>query len=253
MDYKLLRRFLDRKIHRISITGGEPLINPYLFKYLKIAREKSKNMALSTNGKLLSSKILADLKKAGVGRIFISLDDAIGELQNNLRSHSKNSTLRAIQLLKESGMEISITMVITSKNVNLIFEIQNYCFKNNFRFWPQPIYISKNKKSQPISLKSLGNKKWKKIINSIPKKMSSTRGAKFLNNYYQIFIQKKIKNIQCPFKNKQLVINANGDIKLCFHSQPIANIKNNKLSRVLRSKIFKNEDCFDEQCFQYFL
>jgi len=253
LDYKLLKRFLNRRVHRISITGGEPLINPYLFKYLKIAKEKSNNIALSTNGKLLNSKMLADLKKAGVCRIFISLDDIVGELQNNLRSHSKKSTLRAIQLLTKSGLEVSITTVITSRNVDRIFEMQSYCLKNNFRFWPQPIYIVKNKKSQPLSLKSLGNRKWEKIINSIPKDMSSTRGAKFLNNYYQIFIQKKRKNIQCPFKNRQLVVNTNGDIKLCFHSQPISNIKNNKLSRISQSKIFKNENCFAEQCFQYFL
>ena len=256
LNPKLLKKFLDTKIRRISITGGEPLINPHLDEYLKIARGFSNNIALSTNGKLLTKEKIKYLKKMDVKRIFISLDDINANLQNKLRSDSKKSTLKAINYLKNSEVETTVTMVVTSYNIDNIFEVQEYCIRNNCKFWPQPIYLSKKSKQyQDFSLQSIGKKKWKKLINSVPKKLLNTKGAEFLKKYYKIFIDnEQTKNIQCPFKDKQLVINANGDIKLCFHSKPIANIKNRKLSQIVNAKSFQNNrKCFNEQCFQYLI
>jgi len=62
-------------ISKIRLTGGEPLVRKNLVQLVALIREVPgiKDLALTTNGILLSDQA-ADLKKAGLDRVNISLD-----------------------------------------------------------------------------------------------------------------------------------------------------------------------------------
>ncbi len=249
LDPEKLRMFLDKKIEQVSITGGEPLLNPYLFDYLKILRRTTNHIILSTNGRLISDELIDKLESFNVKKVFLSLDSLSNSSHDKYRSQSHRSSLGAIRKLLDSKIKVNIATVVTSENIREIFEIQRFSLNNNCKFWPQAVYIPSDK-LRKLRLTSISSREWAKIIRSIPKDLSQTRAANFLRHYYGTFILKQTNHILgCGFKN-QIVINANGDIKLCFHSKVIGNIKNISLSQI-KQDLLNPKKCFGEQCFQY--
>jgi len=71
----LVRAFVDLGVHKLRITGGEPLVRPGLPSLISrlSAIEGLNDIALTTNGVLLP-RLATDLAEAGLSRITISLD-----------------------------------------------------------------------------------------------------------------------------------------------------------------------------------
>ena len=71
----LVRVFTRLGVHKIRLTGGEPLLRPGFVELVSriSAIEGITDLALTTNGVLLPRYAVA-LKKAGLGRITVSLD-----------------------------------------------------------------------------------------------------------------------------------------------------------------------------------
>ena len=71
----LVRGFAQLGVHKLRITGGEPLLRKNLPKLIeRLARIPGlDDIALTTNGSLLASQARA-LREAGLGRITVSLD-----------------------------------------------------------------------------------------------------------------------------------------------------------------------------------
>jgi len=245
LNHDNLRKFLDKGVERMSITGGEPLINPYLFEYIKIATNVSKNVILSTNGKLLTSQVIERLKNLGIKKIFISLDDLSGNFDRKYRGfHALTTVKNALQ----ANMRVEISSVITTENIDKIFDLQEFCLENNINFWPTPLFCNKRNK---LDLSNLRAKEWKEIIGKIPLKYKDTKAAKFLKMYYRIFVKKDIIVRTCPLTD-QLIINVDGDITRCFFGKSIGNIENSKLSKIKLSNE-KKVNCFGQQCFQHLI
>lgn len=72
---RVVRIFADLGIRKIRLTGGEPLVRRDLPQLVSMIRQipEIKELALSTNGVFLKG-MAAELKKAGVDRVNISLD-----------------------------------------------------------------------------------------------------------------------------------------------------------------------------------
>ncbi|MEJ8569720.1 GTP 3',8-cyclase MoaA [Elongatibacter sediminis] len=71
----LVRTFTRLGVHKVRITGGEPLVRPGLPALIEqlAAIDGLEDMALTTNGVLLP-RLATDLARAGLGRLTISLD-----------------------------------------------------------------------------------------------------------------------------------------------------------------------------------
>jgi cyclic pyranopterin phosphate synthase len=71
----LVRAFVGLGVHKVRITGGEPLVRPGLPGLIGrlAAIEGLSDIALTTNGVLLP-RLVADLAEAGLSRITVSLD-----------------------------------------------------------------------------------------------------------------------------------------------------------------------------------
>jgi GTP 3',8-cyclase len=67
--------FLDLGVDRVRLTGGEPLLRRHLLELVQqlASRAAIRDLALTTNGVLLAAHA-ADLKRAGLHRVTISLD-----------------------------------------------------------------------------------------------------------------------------------------------------------------------------------
>lgn len=79
LDMETLKSQVDfmvgkRNVQTISIAGGDPLLYPDLDELISYISDQGVKPVILTNGLLLDEDRLKDLKKMGVGRIFLHLD-----------------------------------------------------------------------------------------------------------------------------------------------------------------------------------
>ena len=124
-------------IHKIRLTGGEPLVRKnisFLVRELKRVAGISE-VSLTSNGTLLGS-LAAELKRAGLDRLNISLDtlDA-GKYRQITRNGELEMVLAGISAAAQAGFRFTkINMVlIPGFNDNEVETMQRFCRKNDLR------------------------------------------------------------------------------------------------------------------------
>jgi uncharacterized protein len=154
MDIKILNKALnkifdsaiERRIDKIQFkfSGGEALLELsliiYFIKKAKILGNKYKirtNFIILTNGILINEKIAYFLKNNNI-RPAISLD-GLGKYNDQTRIFpngmgSFKFVKKGINNLKKAGVHFSITVVITSKNIDGIPNLTRYLLSNNINF-----------------------------------------------------------------------------------------------------------------------
>src|SRR5512135_659894 len=75
-----IKRDLDtglrlRRAQTVSIAGAEPTLHPQLAQIVAQVRERGLRAALLTNGVLLTDRLLADLKAAGLDVVMAHIDE----------------------------------------------------------------------------------------------------------------------------------------------------------------------------------
>ncbi len=113
--YRVGKCFVDLGVHKIRITGGEPLTRRnimQLFNQLG-ALEGLRDFTLTTNGSLLA-RYARDLKAAGITRVNISLDTLDSERFHSLtRKGDIRRTLQGIDAALAAGFErVKINSVV---------------------------------------------------------------------------------------------------------------------------------------------
>lgn len=114
-DVKELSRQADELgLARFVITGGEPLLFPDLEELVQAIDPKKFYINMDTNAWLLDLDKAKWLKKIGIDRVQISLDNFYPELHDKFRnkpgSHAR--VLSALDFVKEAGLDINITTVV---------------------------------------------------------------------------------------------------------------------------------------------
>jgi len=71
---KWIRKIRDLGTMRIALVGGEPLVHPNIVEVVRYCRELGFATSLTTNGFLLTRKLLAELEDAGLQVMQISVD-----------------------------------------------------------------------------------------------------------------------------------------------------------------------------------
>ena len=82
---RLVRVFVRLGVHKVRLTGGEPLIRPGIERLVQMLAglDGVDDVTLTTNGSLLASKAAA-LQAAGLGRVTVSLDSLRDEVFGNM-------------------------------------------------------------------------------------------------------------------------------------------------------------------------
>ncbi len=117
---KICRSASNLGIHRIKITGGEPLLRADSIDLIKAIKELPliDNITLTTNGVLLYDKVHG-LKNSGINSINISLDTLNREKFNDMTRRNKfDSVIKGIKEAVKIGIKIKINCV-PIKNFNL--------------------------------------------------------------------------------------------------------------------------------------
>jgi GTP 3',8-cyclase len=104
---RLVKIFVDLGVSKVRITGGEPLVRKNaMWLFEEVGKLQGlKELVLTTNGSQLASQA-ADLKKAGVKRINISIDSLQPERFKKItRTGDLNKVLNGLQASIHAGFE----------------------------------------------------------------------------------------------------------------------------------------------------
>jgi cyclic pyranopterin phosphate synthase len=117
---RLARVFVAHGVHKIRITGGEPLLRRDLERLIaKLAAIDSLDLTLTTNGALLAAKARA-LAEAGLSRVTVSLDsldDAVFRAMNDV-DFPVDRVLEGIEAAAAAGLAPVKVNVVLKRGVN---------------------------------------------------------------------------------------------------------------------------------------
>lgn len=117
---RVARLYVQLGVEKIRLTGGEPLVRQDLDRLIaKLSGIAGlKDLCLTTNGALLADKI-ADLKKAGLKRINVSIDSLDPEKFKRITKRGDlGKVLKGIFAAKELGLQPIKLNAVIEKGVN---------------------------------------------------------------------------------------------------------------------------------------
>lgn len=132
---RVIRAFGELGVHRVRITGGEPLVRKDIPQLAaRLARLPGiDDLSLSTNAVQLAKHARA-LKDAGVTRLNVSLDSLQPERFQAITGGKLEKVLAGLQAAKAAGFHpVKINMVVM-KGVNddEVEDLVEYCIANDF-------------------------------------------------------------------------------------------------------------------------
>lgn len=118
---KLIRDVAELNPPIFILTGGDPLKRADIFYLVRRAVAHSLHPAMTPSATpLLTREAIADLKRAKLSRLAVSLDGSFPELHDAFRGvdGSFARTLEAIHWANEFGLPIQVNTSISKRNVN---------------------------------------------------------------------------------------------------------------------------------------
>ena len=131
----LIRVFTGLGVHKVRLTGGEPLLRPGFVELVSriSAIEEITDLALTTKAVLLPRHAV-DLKKAGLGRITVSLDSLDEKVFRAMAGGrgSVEEVLDGIKAAEQAGFKHMKINTEVQRNINdhTIPELVDY-FRNS--------------------------------------------------------------------------------------------------------------------------
>ncbi len=129
---RLVSIFALHGVEKVRITGGEPLVRRNIEDLVSMLKqvEGIHDIAMTTNGSLLSLKKALALREAGLDRVTISLDSLSDDVFKSMNdvNFPVNKVLAAIENAVEFGLEpVKIDMVVKrGMNDASIVEMANH-------------------------------------------------------------------------------------------------------------------------------
>jgi pyrroloquinoline quinone biosynthesis protein E len=115
---EVVERLESLGFYNFSLTGGEPLLHPKYFDFIRFLNRKGLYTNSPTNGTLLNEKNVMKLKEVGLDSIFVSIDSLDSKIADHIRQHpgQLNKALKGLKLLKKYGISRAAILVLSKYN-----------------------------------------------------------------------------------------------------------------------------------------
>ncbi len=116
---RLIDDLADNGIKVVIFSGGEPLLRPDLLELIQHAKSRGLFPQLSTNGVFITESKAAELAKAGIGYVGISIDGlpSFNDAYRGLEG-GHDLALRGLQNSKQAGMRTGLRITLTARNAD---------------------------------------------------------------------------------------------------------------------------------------
>ena len=156
---KLIKSKLNQCSGTVIFTGGEPLLHKDINELCKYAKNKKLKVGVHTNGILLDK---LDLRQVD----FVNLPlDGTKEIHNRLRGSGYDWVIKALDKLKEKGVEIRLTTIATKINKHDLTNIPRIVKKYPIKLWRVFRYKDNHRKvNKKYTITDEESNKLKKIM-----------------------------------------------------------------------------------------
>lgn len=132
---RLVRLFSELGVDKVRITGGEPLVRPDIIELITQFSELPgiADLSMSTNASQLEVHA-ANLKKAGIGRINVSLDSLQPDRFHNITQGNLDRVIAGLMAARAADIHpIKINMVVM-RDINLdeVGDMVDFCIEHGF-------------------------------------------------------------------------------------------------------------------------
>lgn len=135
-DYiRVINELYQQGLFVVIYTYGEPLLSPLFHKVTEYAKSKDLVQILMTNGSLLNEEWAEQIKRNGISKVFVSLDNVNAEQHDIYRGFagSHRLAINAIETCISANLNVGVAHTISSDNVMGLFEMFDFICDMNVR------------------------------------------------------------------------------------------------------------------------
>lgn len=209
---RLIKELYDNNTEEIYISGGEPLLYPYIDDVILYANSLGIKVTLATNALEIPNHLKAI--KEGVQLVSISLD-GIGKTHDKFRgvTGAFDNCVKMFKLLRENNIKTRISAMIWKKNINELEEMISLAKTCGVSKVNLAFLIPEGRAKSDDTIK-LPIDKYKEMID-----MVSNLRKKYKSENFDIEIRRNnILNkdsVDCPGGRNLIHINVNGKVSPC--------------------------------------
>jgi len=219
-----------------NITGGEPLMVPYVFELAAYIKEHGCECILLTNGTYINTEEIADKVAASFSMTKISLDTDDETISKELRGKGVvEKAKNAFDLLSDRKYNVQLLATVTSKTYKNLDSFSKR-FNNQVQF--QPLYRDMGRARNGEDLSITGEKYYGAL---------TEQGEFSLLHLYHDTIHSYRNNPckRCAFANEELSIDAAGNVYPChmlhFEQYLCGNLNKEKMADIYKNSTVLNE------------
>ncbi|HZD44156.1 MAG TPA: radical SAM protein [Methanomicrobiales archaeon] len=114
----VIDRIAEVSLPILVLSGGEPLMRRDIFELSSYASERGLRVALGTSGTLITDRVAAGMKDAGIRSVAISLDSVDPDLHDSLRgvSGAWEKAVKGIEAAVGAGIPVQLNAAVGPKN-----------------------------------------------------------------------------------------------------------------------------------------
>lgn len=136
-----LKLLKEKKCYIVAISGGDPILHPQCFDYIRKIRANGMLPVLGISGVGLNDVLMEKIKKANVGCVQVSLDGT-NEVENSFfrDKGSFSEILANIKKMQKEGIKVNIAVCLVKENVhildNMLVFLKNLnAYQIKIQFW----------------------------------------------------------------------------------------------------------------------
>lgn len=242
MPFELFKEIIDQskecRALNITISGGEPMLNPNLLRFIALCRDNNFSVNLLSNLTLLTNAMIYEFKKTPLLSIQTSLYSMIETVHDSITNvrGSYIKTKRSIEILHEHDIPIQINCPVMKQNKDSYTEVLDWARTLNIEASRDYMLFGcfdgsgKNLKCrlEPFEIEDIMMKEIKRGIGIQKKRMMSQLNT---SNLEPSFI--------CPICLSSLCVSHTGDVYPCegWQSLILGNINDTTLLQIWKTSI----------------
>lgn len=129
---KILEDSCKTRVFQFAFGGGEPLLHPNILTFVKETKQNNIVPNITTNGNRLTEDLAAELKKAGLGQIQISLNAS--DPHNNAQTRPNyHQAVKAMEMCQKAGLQFGINTLVTRNNFHQLPSLFSFAKRTDAR------------------------------------------------------------------------------------------------------------------------
>lgn len=218
MDFTSFKIIIDQFVAmggiKVTLSGGEALLNKELLRMLKYCHEKDLQIILFSNLISLTDEHVKVLKDINVSLVQVSLYSMNPDVHDKITSKngSFECTIKAIEKLYSANIPIQIACPVMKANKNCIGDVIRYAKHNGIRYKTDYIIFAQS----DLDTKNLANRLCvEETENVIRKILSADKNYFKQKNNISLSLEEKANEPFCNAGVNSLNISSKGEVFLC--------------------------------------